>query len=144
MLSLALVAGFHRPACMEQFPPVIRTASSTQGRSGQDKVGQVLDLIDRQYVDTVRKGNWWTRCCRTCFSNWTRTAITSARRNCKRRQEPLEGSFMGIGVEFAIQRDTIVVIAPVEGGPSAALGIRAGDRIVSADSEATGRKGHHQ
>ncbi len=49
-------------------------------------------------------------------------------------QEPLEGSFMGIGVEFAIQRDTIVVISPVEGGPSAKLGIRAGDRILKADS----------
>ena len=48
-------------------------------------------------------------------------------------QEPLEGSFMGIGVEFALQHDTIVVISPVQGGPSDKLGIRAGDRIVSAD-----------
>src|SRR5690606_25268616 len=49
-------------------------------------------------------------------------------------EEPLEGSFMGIGVEFSIQRDTIVVVATIEGGPSEALGIRAGDRLVRADS----------
>jgi carboxyl-terminal processing protease len=50
-------------------------------------------------------------------------------------EEPLEGSFMGIGVEFSIQRDSIVVVATIAGGPSEALGIRPGDRIVSADGK---------
>ena len=41
---------------------------------------------------------------------------------------------MGIGVEFAIQRDTIVVVSPVAGGPSEKLGIQAGDRLLQADT----------
>tara|TARA_B100000508_G_scaffold140901_1_gene144166 strand:+ start:8069 stop:9490 length:1422 start_codon:yes stop_codon:yes gene_type:complete len=49
--------------------------------------------------------------------------------------EPLEGSFEGIGVQFSIQKDTIVVIDPISGGPSEKVGLKAGDRIVEVDSE---------
>ena len=48
--------------------------------------------------------------------------------------DPLEGNFEGIGIEFRIQDDTVVVVQPIGGGPSERLGIRAGDRIVKVDS----------
>lgn len=47
--------------------------------------------------------------------------------------EKLQGSFEGIGVQFNLVRDTMVVIQPVSGGPSEKVGIIAGDRIVSAN-----------
>jgi carboxyl-terminal processing protease len=47
----------------------------------------------------------------------------------------MEGSFEGIGVEFNLLDDTIMVVAPIEGGPSEKLGIRAGDRIVEIDGK---------
>ncbi|MBO4499340.1 MAG: S41 family peptidase [Bacteroidaceae bacterium] len=47
--------------------------------------------------------------------------------------EKLQGSFEGIGVQFNMVRDTMVVIQPISGGPSEKVGIVAGDRIVSAD-----------
>jgi len=49
--------------------------------------------------------------------------------------EPLEGSFEGIGITFQLFRDTILVIAPVPGGPSDKLGILAGDKIIKIDGE---------
>ncbi len=49
--------------------------------------------------------------------------------------EPLEGSFEGIGVTFQLFRDTILVIAPVPGGPSDKLGILAGDKIIKINGE---------
>lgn len=49
--------------------------------------------------------------------------------------EPLEGNFEGIGVTFQLYRDTILVIAPVPGGPSDKLGILAGDKIIRIDGE---------
>jgi len=45
----------------------------------------------------------------------------------------IEGNFEGIGVQFNIQHDTIIVISTVSGGPSEKLGIMAGDRIVKID-----------
>ena len=48
--------------------------------------------------------------------------------------EGMQGNFEGIGVEFQIQRDTIVVVSPISGGPSERAGIRSGDRIVKVDT----------
>ena len=50
--------------------------------------------------------------------------------------EPLTGSFEGIGVQFNMNEDTLVVIQPVSGGPSEKVGILAGDMIVSVNDTA--------
>ncbi|WP_289053844.1 S41 family peptidase [Carboxylicivirga marina] len=49
--------------------------------------------------------------------------------------EPLDGSFEGVGIQFNIMDDTLMVVNPVIGGPSEKVGIRAGDRIVGIDGE---------
>ena len=48
----------------------------------------------------------------------------------KKMNEPLQGNFDGIGIQFNMMEDTLLVIQPVSGGPSEKMGIRAGDRIV--------------
>ncbi|MEG2573415.1 MAG: S41 family peptidase, partial [Bacteroides sp.] len=48
----------------------------------------------------------------------------------KQMNEPLQGNFEGIGVQFNMATDTLVVIQPVSDGPSEKVGILAGDRIV--------------
>ena len=48
----------------------------------------------------------------------------------KRMNEPLQGNFDGIGIQFNMAEDTLFVIQPVSGGPSEKVGILAGDRIV--------------
>lgn len=53
----------------------------------------------------------------------------------KKLNEPLEGNFEGIGVQFNMLDDTLVVIQPTSKGPSERAGIVAGDRIVSVDGE---------
>ena len=53
----------------------------------------------------------------------------------KKLNEPLEGNFEGIGVQFNMLDDTLVVIQPTSKGPSEKAGIVAGDRIVSVDGE---------
>ena len=98
-----------------------------------DKIGQVLDLIDRQYVDTVEKNALVDEVLQDILQRLDPHSYYITAAELSAAQEPLEGSFDGIGVEFSIQRDTVVVVAAVEGGPSEALGIRAGDRILSAD-----------
>src|SRR5690606_33941592 len=49
--------------------------------------------------------------------------------------EDLRGNFDGIGIEFNIFQDTIVVVSPLSGGPSEALGIQSGDKIVKVDDK---------
>ena len=51
-------------------------------------------------------------------------------RELKASEEALSGNFEGIGVQFNIHHDTIMVVSPISGGPSERLGIRSGDRII--------------
>jgi len=48
----------------------------------------------------------------------------------KEMDEPLQGNFEGVGIQFNIFHDTIMVISPISGGPSEKLGIRSGDKII--------------
>ena len=51
----------------------------------------------------------------------------------KAANEPLQGNFEGIGVQFNMAEDTLLVIQPVTNGPSEKVGIIAGDRIVKVN-----------
>ena len=54
-------------------------------------------------------------------------------------RESIDGEFSGIGVEFNVLRDTIIVVNTVAGGPAERAGMRANDRIVRIDTtEAVG------
>ncbi|MFN3876538.1 MAG: S41 family peptidase, partial [Flavobacteriales bacterium] len=99
-----------------------------------EKLGQVLDLIDRQYVDSVEKEALVEEVLQEMLQRLDPHSYYISAAELQAATEPLEGSFDGIGVEFAIQRDTVVVVSPIEGGPSAQVGIRAGDRILKADT----------
>ena len=99
-----------------------------------DKIGQVIDLIDRQYVDTVEKNALVDEVLQDMLQRLDPHSYYISAAELRAAQEPLEGSFDGIGVEFAIQYDTVVVISPVEGGPSAAVGIRAGVIMLFGDN----------
>ena len=57
-------------------------------------------------------------------------------KDVERSVENLNGSFEGIGVQFNMIEDTLVVIQPVSGGPSERKGIIAGDRIVQVNDTA--------
>ena len=49
-------------------------------------------------------------------------------------QESFEGEFSGIGVEFNVLRDTVIVVNTIAGGPAERVGVRANDRIVRIDT----------
>lgn len=132
LVSLALVAGLFLGRDLgsgdEGFLLLGRRSTG-----GGEKIGRVLELIDRQYVDPVEKEALVDEVLQDLLQRLDPHSYYISAAELSAAQEPLEGSFEGIGVEFIIQRDTVVVVTPVEGGPSEALGIRPGDRILSAD-----------
>jgi carboxyl-terminal processing protease len=136
MLAVALVIGLFIGQNLGTTAPGDGplTVFRLRATSASDKIGQVLELIDRQYVDTVEKNKLVDEVLQDILQRLDPHSYYISTAELRAAQEPLEGSFEGIGVEFALQRDTIVVISPVEGGPSAAVGIRAGDRILAANA----------
>lgn len=136
LLSLAVVGGMFIGSGLGHQERRLPAFLQPRSPSASDKVGQVLDLIDRQYVDPVEKNALVEEVLQDILQRLDPHSYYISAAELRAAQEPLEGHFDGIGVEFTIQRDTVMVIAAVEGGPSEALGIRPGDRILKADSTA--------
>lgn len=135
LVAASLVAGLFIGRDMGSSAPSGFTVFNLRKPTSSDKIGQVIDLIDAQYVDSVQKGELVDEVLQDLLQRLDPHSYYISAAELRAAQEPLEGSFEGIGVEFSIQHDTVVVISPVEGGPSATVGIRPGDRIVSANGE---------
>jgi len=54
--------------------------------------------------------------------------------------DPLLGSFDGIGVQFRLERDTIAIVSVIKGGPSEKVGLMDGDRIIYVDDSLVASK----
>ena len=100
--------------------------------SGQ-VLGSVLDRIDRMYVDPVDRNRLTDIAIDAILDELDPHSDWFSAEELAAMAEPMEGNFEGIGVEFLLQEDTIMVVTPIPGGPSEAAGIRSGDRIVTVD-----------
>lgn len=94
------------------------------------KVNEVIRFIDDNYVDTIMQSSLEEKAITGMLEQLDPHSVYIPARDFHAANDPLLGSFEGIGVQFRIESDTITVIIPVSGGPSEKVGIRAGDRLV--------------
>jgi len=99
------------------------------------KLTEVLNYIEEEYVDTVSMDSLTEETITLLLQSLDPHSSYIPAKELQAMNEPLEGKFEGIGVEFNIINDTIVVIAPISGGPSEKLGIQSGDRIVKIEGQ---------
>jgi len=102
---------------------------------GSDKIRSVLNYILKDYVDTLDEKKIEDDAINALITQLDPHSAYIPAKDLASYTEPLEGNFDGIGIEFNIQNDTILVVAAISGGPSEALGISSGDRIVKVDDE---------
>jgi carboxyl-terminal processing protease len=104
-----------------------------------NKLSQIIKYIDEEYVDTIQKQTLIDETITRLLTQLDPHSFYIPAADLERMQEPLEGNFEGIGIEFNIQKDTIIVVNAIPGGPSESIGIMAGDRIVMVnDSNVAG------
>ncbi|MDR2126749.1 MAG: S41 family peptidase [Prevotellaceae bacterium] len=99
------------------------------------KIGNVINAINNYYVDTADIYNLSEKAVIAILKNLDPHSTYMSKEEFQALNEPLTGSFEGIGVEFTIMEDTLVIIMPVSGGPSEKAGIVAGDKIVAVDGQ---------
>ena len=98
---------------------------------------QIAELaIKSLYVDSVDEKKLVEDGIRGMLEKLDPHSSYSTPKEVKALNEPLAGNFEGIGVQFNMIEDTLLVIQPVTGGPSEKVGIVAGDRIVSVNDSA--------
>ena len=86
--------------------------------------------ISNLYVDQVDDNKLVESAIKGMLEELDPHSTYSTPEEVKRMNEPLQGNFDGIGIQFNMAEDTLFVIQPVSGGPSEKVGILAGDRIV--------------
>lgn len=92
--------------------------------------------IGNLYVDTVDFNKLTEDAIVGMLSKLDPHSTYTNARDTKSLNEPLQGNFEGIGIQFNILEDTLMVIQPVNNGPSEKVGILAGDRIVTVNDTA--------
>lgn len=99
------------------------------------KLIRTLEIIDNFYVDTIKMDDLVEKTIIQLLKNLDPHSSYIPKSKTREMNEPLEGSFEGIGISFNILNDTIYVISPISGGPSEKVGILPGDRIVKIDGK---------
>ena len=98
---------------------------------------QIAEMaISNLYVDSVDEQKLVEDAVRGMIEQLDPHSSYSTPKEVKEMNEPLQGNFEGIGVQFNMVEDTLLVIQPVGGGPSERAGILAGDRIISVNDTA--------
>lgn len=95
-----------------------------------NKLSEVVNYIQHEYVDTINQTDLVDVSIVKLLQNLDPHSAYIPAEDLRAANEPLEGNFEGIGIEFHIQQDTIMVVATISGGPSDMIGLRPGDRIV--------------
>jgi carboxyl-terminal processing protease len=112
------------------------TGLSGQGITQETfKIGKTLALIDAMYVDSVNIPSITDQMIINTLKNLDPHSVYIPAKDVQAENEPLQGNFEGVGIQFSLLNDTIIIISPTAGGPSERVGIQAGDRITVIDGE---------
>ena len=99
----------------------------------QSKFDEVMYYINSAYVDTVNTAQLEEEAIIAMMEELDPHSQYISVDEFNAVNDPLLGSFEGIGVQFRIVEDTIAIVNTIKGGPSEKVGIMAGDRIVYVD-----------
>ncbi len=102
---------------------------------GSKKFDALLQYINYAYVDSTNENNIVEDAIVAVLKELDPHSVYIPKEELKKMNEPLVGNFEGIGIQFNILHDTLMVVSPISGGPSEKVGLQAGDKIVEVDGE---------
>ncbi len=111
-----------------------QTVAFNETSEREQKLRQILNYIDYEYVDKVNTDSLLDQTISELLQHLDPHSVYIPEENVLASEESIRGTFVGIGIEFKIYRDSLTVVKVIEGGPSAQAGILPGDRILSADT----------
>lgn len=134
IISLLLIIFIAAQAFPQNESP--KTADKVSLENGLRKLSIAYMAIGSMYVDSVDVNKLGEDAIISMLAELDPHSSYTNAKETKRLNESLQGNFDGIGVQFNILDDTLLVIQPVPGGPSEQVGILAGDRITAVDDTA--------
>jgi carboxyl-terminal processing protease len=102
---------------------------------GVMKFREVMSLIDKSYVDSVNTDELVESAVVKMLENLDPHTVYVSAKDVELANSDLKKEFEGVGIEFNIFRDTIVVLTPLSDGPSEKAGLMSGDKIITVEGE---------
>ncbi|MGH7884720.1 MAG: S41 family peptidase, partial [Thermodesulfobacteriota bacterium] len=112
-------------------------SAKEQTYEGLSEFAKVIDLVERNYVDSVDSKELTTNAIIGMLGSLDPYSVYLSSENFKEVEIGTSGEFGGIGVEITIKNGILTVITPIEEGPAEKAGIKAGDVILSIDGNDT-------
>lgn len=108
---------------------------SSSNNSEIEKLREVLLLVQHEYVDKGKTDVVVEDAIQHILSKLDPHSAYIPAKDKIAANEDLKGNFEGIGIEFSIFHDTLVVVSALSGGPSEAVGLRSGDKIINVNGK---------
>ena len=111
------------------------SSASLEDKNSNNKINNLIEYINEQYVDTINRKQLENKTITSLLKNLDPHSDFIPAEELTAVNEPLEGNFDGIGVEFNIIEDTIRVVNPIIDGPSEKIGIKSGDKLIKVNGK---------
>ena len=111
------------------------SSASLEDKNSNNKINNLIEYINEQYVDTINRKQLENKTITSMLKNLDPHSDFIPAEELTAVNEPLEGNFDGIGVEFNIIEDTIRVVNPIIDGPSEKIGIKSGDKLIKVNGK---------
>ena len=108
--------------------------------SGKEKIDEILHIINKNYVDEINTDSLYNMPIDSVLHQLDPHSVYLPPADAQTMTDNLEGNFEGVGVEYYMLNDTMMVTGVVKDGPAFQAGIKLGDKILSIDSTAVSGK----
>ena len=116
--------------------------SNQQGSWSMNRLERLLQYIDNDYVEEIDTDSLVGEVIEDIVNRLDPHSVYIPAHHRQSIAENMQGNFYGIGVSFLMFKDSVTIIRVLEGGPSEAAGLLAGDRILIADKDTLFQKNY--
>jgi carboxyl-terminal processing protease len=127
ILILGILIGFQLNKYLAKKRPISNVVERN------DRLEEIIDIIGSKYVDSVSADSLYEDAVSGILKHLDPHTVYIPARDLTAVTEDLEGNFKGIGVEFYILKDTLMITSVLKNGPSADAGVLPGDKVIKVN-----------
>ncbi len=127
ILILGILIGFQLNKYLAKKRPISNVVERN------DRLEEIIDIISTKYVDSVNTDSLYEDAVNGILKHLDPHTVYIPAKDLASVTEDLEGNFKGIGVEFYILKDTLMITSVLKNGPSADAGIQPGDKVLKVN-----------
>lgn len=130
-VSAGILLGFY----MNKTPGAAGILPGRLQQLNGSSIEELINFIENHYVDTINDEKLREFAINGMLESLDPHSGYSSARENEESIDPLLGKFEGIGIQFRIENDTVVVLGTIAGGPSEKAGLLTADKIIRVDDK---------